>query len=268
MGGLVLAAVVLRQGGSSGPPATGGAPATATIAVAGTATPIASPEAPSPSLTIAATRGPVTFSSSPASGDGAVVFSDDFQNRSSGWPTASQSGFMTFSFTSKGYVINAGGGVLHHLVYSPSKQASQQLSISLTAGLASASTGAGLGVTCRRGQGASEISYELLVQNDGGWLVTRRDGAPSLGALATTLSHGSSAVVPGTTPITVVGMCATLGDGTATRLVLFVEGKKVADMVDSATLPAGGWMGGLLVASRDTPAVATATRYEERDLTK
>jgi hypothetical protein len=63
-------------------------------------------------------------------------------------------------------------------------------------------------------------------------------------------------------------MCATLADGTRTRLVLFVEGEKIADMIDSATLPEGGWMGGLLVASGDTPAVATATRYEERDLLK
>jgi hypothetical protein len=175
---------------------------------------------------------------------------------------------MTFAFTSQGYVINATGGTLHHLIYSPGKLASQQLSVSLTASLASASTGAGLGVTCRRGEGASEISYELLIQNDGGWFVMRRDGAPSLGALATTLSRGSSAVVPGAAPITVVGMCATLGDGTTTRLVLFVEGQKVVDMVDSAKLPGEGWMGGLLVASTNTPAVATASRYEERDLSK
>ena len=49
---------------------------------------------------------------------------------------------------------------------------------------------------------------------------------------------------------------------------LFVQGRKVADLLDKASLPEGGWLGGILVASRDTPAAATATYFEERDLSR
>lgn len=266
--GTVLgAAVVLEPRKSAGAVATDQRRATPAIAVAGGAS--ASPSAVAPSSSpVDATSGSVTATASLAAGRGTVVFFDDFHDRQAGWPSASKAGVVTFQYTPQGYVIDATGGTMHNLVYSPYLVGLQQLSMALTAKLASSASGAGLGVTCRRGQGASLISYELLVLNDGRWFVERREGPPSLDVNATILSHGSSADVPGSSPITVSGMCATLSDGATTRLALFVQRQKVADLLDKASLPEGGWLGGILVASRDTPAAATATYFEERDLSR
>jgi hypothetical protein len=267
VGTVLAAAVVLAPRKSAGAGATDQGRATPSLAMVGGASTSASAAAPSDSP-VDATSGAVTAAASLAAGRGTVVFFDDFHDRQAGWPDSSKAGVVTFQYTPQGYVIDATGGTMHNLVYSPYLVGVQQLSMALTAKLASTASGAGLGVTCRRGQGASLISYELLVLNDGRWFVERREGPPSLDVNATILSHGSSADVPGSTPITVSGMCATLSDGATTRLALFVQGQKVADLLDKASLPVGGWLGGILVASRDAPAAATATYFEERDLSR
>lgn len=266
--GIVLAAaLVFQPRGSAGAAATGQSRATPSLGAVGAAS--ASPSVAAPSASpIDATAGIVTATGSLAAGRGSVVFFDDFHDKQAGWPSSSKAGVLTFAYTAQGYVIDASGGTMHNLIYSPYLVAVPQLSMALTAKLTSSASGAGLGVTCRRGQGASLISYELLVLNDGRWFVERREGPPSLDVNATILSQGSSADIPGSTPITVSGMCATLSDGTTTRLALFVQGRKVADLLDKASLPEGGWLGGILVASRDTPAAATATYFEERDLSR
>jgi hypothetical protein len=266
--GIVLtAALVFQPRGSAGAAATGRSRATPSLGAVGAASATPSVAAPSGSP-IDATSGIVTATGSLAAGRGNVVFFDDFHDKQAGWPNSSKAGVLTFAYTAQGYVIDATGGTMHNLVYAPYLVAVPQLNMALTAKLTSSASGAGLGVTCRRGQGGSLISYELLVLNDGRWFVERREGPPSLDVNAKILSQGSSADIPGSTPITVSGMCATLSDGTTTRLALFVQGRNVADLLDKASLPEGGWLGGILVASRDMPAAATATYFEERDLSR
>jgi hypothetical protein len=281
-GSLVTAAIVVSRGGSgSGQPgiaataqarstgtsgatgATGAQPTAAATAAAG-----ATSSTASASPAIATATGPVTAATSLAATEGSAVYTADFSGKGGGWPAVAKDGLTTFAFTAHGYAITGLGGALHYLVYSPQTSGSQQLSVAITATLSSESTGAGFGVSCRRGQGGALVSYEMLVLDDGRWYVERRDGPPSLGVEARILSKGSSAVLPGPLPITLVGMCATLNDGTSTRLALFVEGKQLADVTDSSTLPADGWLSGILAAGGDEPMTVIVSSFVARDLSK
>jgi hypothetical protein len=97
--------------------------------------------------------------------------------------------------------------------------------------------------------------------------VERYDGTLSATSNAKTVSKGNSAIVPDTTPITIVGMCSNLGGGT-TRLTLFVNGTKVADVADSTFLSGSGWTGGIVMSSGKTTSVLTVTAWQERNLAK
>jgi hypothetical protein len=108
----------------------------------------------------------------------------------------------------------------------------------------------------------------MVVFNTGKYYVERYDGVPGTGSNAVIIKKGTSAVKPGSTPITVVGMCAGLG-GATTRVALFAEGQKIADLIDSAPIITGsGWAGGFVMASGKTPSSLTATNWVERDLSK
>ena len=183
---------------------------------------LVSPSASTP----ASPAGPVTAATVLAADRGVVVSSDNFKNSHSGWPTSkANSAVTTYSFTSSGYAIGSRTGTLEHLVYGPYKTARQQISQSVTATQAGAPKGAGFGVTCRRGTNAAQVSYTMVVLNNGTFYVERYTGIPVATSNPKTLRTGPSAVVPGTTPITVVGMCATISPG-VTRLALFANGQR------------------------------------------
>jgi hypothetical protein len=215
-----------------------------------------------------AAPGPLTATSELAANRGAVVFSDDFRNASSGWTTETLPSGTTFSYTSAGYVIVAKGTV-DHFATSPFDTPVQQMAISLTATQSTdAPVGAGYGVSCWRGAGTSELRYDFVVTTAGSWQVYRRDGGiPSKAAV---LKQGKASVRLGSQPLAVQGMCATMADLHSTRLVFFAGALKIADFMDpAASMPDAGWLSDLIVTSEDIHAsVVTATRFEVRNLAR
>jgi hypothetical protein len=242
---------------------------------AASASPSASPDATqttaataTPTIAPTSLPGPVTAATTLAADRGALLFTDNFRNSKSGWSTPSKtSAVTTYSYGSAGYLIGSRTGMLEHMAYAPYHTTKQQLSMSVTASQAGAPKYAGFGVTCRRGTGAAQTSYTLVVMNTGSYYIERYDGVPSGSSSPKTIKRGTSSVVPGTTPITIVGMCATMGGG-STRLALFVEGQKIADVTDTVKLASAGWTGGIDMQSGKTTSVLTVTGWQERDLSK
>ena len=219
-----------------------------------------------PTITPTSPPGPVTAATALAADRGALLFTDSFRNPKSGWSTPSKnSAVTTYSYGSAGYLIGSRTGMLEHMAYAPYHTTKQQLSMSVTASQAGAPKGAGFGVTCRRGTAAAQTSYTLVVMNTGSYYIERYDGVPSGSSSPKTLKRGTSSVAPGSTPITIVGMCATMGGG-STRLALFVDGQKIADLTDTVKLVSAGWTGGIDMQSGKTTSVLTVTSWQERDL--
>lgn len=209
----------------------------------------------------------VSASSTLESTGGKVVYSDNFHNAATGWPTTAEAtGRATYSYSISGYQIVATGSLLHP-AQSPYQTALQQMSISMTAQQSTDSpSDAGFGVVCRRGSGGL-FKYELYVVG-AKWIVLRRDGRADPTNQPYVLKEGTSPSTAGPVPITLVGVCATLGDGVSTRLVLFVNGSTVVDLIDvSDPLPGDGWLSGLLAASSDKGrSTVTVTEFQERNL--
>ena len=174
----------------------------------------------------------------------------------------------TFQYGSTGYTIGSLAGPMHHLVFAPFRTAMQQMSMSVTATQDNAPLGAGFGVSCRRGANADQVVYEFIVTSNGRFLVDRWRGIPSVDGEPAPLYWGDAPFPPGLVPITVTGVCATLADGSATRLALFVDGQLLADFTDKIKVSGDGWTGGIVMSSMGTPSTMTATYFEERDLTK
>jgi hypothetical protein len=122
-------------------------------------------------------------------------------------------------------------------------------------------------VTCRRGTDAAEVSYTMVVLNNGTYYVERYDGVPIASSNPKIVRRGQSPVSAGSTAITVVGMCATISGGT-TRIALFANGQLLADVADTAVLSGSGWTGGIDMASGKTTSTLVATAWLERDLSK
>jgi len=167
-----------------------------------------------------------------------------------------------FAYVGSRYAVFT-NGTGHSLAFAPYHVGVPQMAASVTATqTVGAPTGAGFGVGCYRGTGASRIRYELLVTVPGTWYVERSHG-DGLGVQPTILRRGTSAIVPGASPITVEGVCATLSDGRTTRLVLFANGQRLTDLTDAqAGLPGPGWLAALDVDSRKAvPTRVTATHF-------
>lgn len=214
----------------------------------------------------ATAAGPVTDTTDVSSGRGAVVFSDDFHDASSGWTTDTLPSGTTFTYASSGYVVVA-KGTLDHFATSPYKKPVPQVAISVTATQSSdAPNGAGYGVSCWRGLDTSEIRYDFIMTTSGDWEIDRRDGGVPTKPLV--LKQGNSSVALGSTPVVIQGMCATLADQQTTRLLLFAGTQKLAELTDSApSLPDAGWLTDLIVTSEQThPSIVTANHFEVRDL--
>ena len=210
--------------------------------------------------------GPVTETTVLSSDRGAVVFTDDFHDASSGWTTDTLPSGTTFTYGSGGYVVVAKGS-LDHFATSPYDKAVSQVAISVTGTQsADAPNGAGFGVSCWRGLDAAEVRYDFIITTSGDWEVDRRDGGLSTNQLI--LKRGTSSAKLGSTPVVVRGMCATLADQQTTRLVLFAGTQKLTELTDRApSLPGTGWLTDLIVSSEQIrPSTVTATRFEVRDL--
>jgi hypothetical protein len=212
-------------------------------------------------------RGPVTASTSLTWDRGSVVFNDDFQDPGSGWPTQPLPSGTSFNYGPGGYVVVA-DGTLHHIAYAPYTEPVAQLSMTAIATqTANAPQGAGFGVLCGRGTGATAVEYEFLVLGGSRWFVERHDGSLAAGT-GHLIKEGTSPLSPGSAPVTVTAMCATGTDGQTSRLALFVNGFQVADVSDTASVfTDAGWFGGVDVASQATrSSTVTLSHYEERDL--
>jgi hypothetical protein len=195
------------------------------------------------------------------------VFADDFTDPDSGWATGTDAD-STYAYTPAGYSMESHVSA-HFLSYAPYDVPAPQVSMSITGTLVTgAALGSGIGVICHLGpDSASQLRYEFVVSNAGKWFVERNQGDFSTSAEPTVLNEGITAVVPGENAITVSGVCATLADGTTTRLALFINGVKVVDMLNVATLDDAPWLGGILTTNgSDDPTTAIISEYDESTL--
>jgi len=212
--------------------------------------------------------GPVVESTNVTSTSGKTVFSDDFRDPTSGWTTDSLPSGTTFSYSATGYVVVA-KGTLDHFADAPYTTAVGQIAIAVTATQSTdAPVGAGYGVSCWRGASTTELRYDFLLTAAGEWSVDRRDGGVLTSALI--LKQGTTAARPGSTPVGVTGMCATLADGHTVRLVMFAGTDRVADITDNANaLPDVGWQADLVLTSSEIhDSTVTVTHFEVRDLAR
>jgi hypothetical protein len=212
--------------------------------------------------------GPVVESTDVTSTSGKIVFSDDFRDPTSGWTTDSLPSGTTFSYGAPGYVVVA-KGTLDHFADAPYTTPVAQIAIAVTATQSTdAPVGAGYGVSCWRGADATELRYDFLLTAAGEWSVDRRDGGVLTSALM--LKQGGTTTRPGSTPVVITGMCATLADGHTVRLVMFAGPDRVADLTDNANaLPDAGWQADLVLTSAEIhDSTVTITHFEVRDLAR
>lgn len=247
--GVGSVAILVVQGNSSLRGSTAGPKATAT---------------PASSL---ATKGTALTAAT-----GKIVFTDDFHDVHTGWDTASGPSGVTYSYVDGKFVAVATEG-FWFFEPSPYFQPLQQLSVAATATLdIHTPPDAGFGVDCTRGSGASETTYQFTADADSNWYVTKWTGPSSDTAVPITLKQGTikGAPAPGQIPVTLVGMCATMADGLTTRLAFFIDGVKVADLTDTPQPSiSAGWLADLVISGSDSgPVTVTATRFEERDLSR
>ena len=198
---------------------------------------------------------------------GALVFSDDFHDSGSGWPTGTLASGSTIEYSGGAYVI-VGKGMLHHLARSPYLVPLPQLGASVTGTQsAGAPAGAGFGVTCTQGTGQQQVRYQFIVEVGNAFYVERSTGPDSPANIPISLKEGTPAAEPGATPMTVTGDCITEAGGRSTRLALFINGKLTADVTDPTPAPGTGWRAGLVTSSSSTAdSTVTIAHFEEHDL--
>ena len=222
---------------------------------------------PTPSAGSTGSLVPVTATSKVTPSLGRQVFTDDFHDPNSGWSVGTLASGTVYSYSNAGFVVVA-KGTLFHFARAPYDLPLSQVSMSMTATQADgAPDGAGFGVTCDTGLGTSHLRYDFFVIAPGAWQVYRSDGPDSATNPSSLLKEGSASTAPGRTPVTVVGICATLGDSRTVRLALFIDGVLAADLSDQPHDAPAGWSGGLAFDSdASRPTTDTVTAFELRDL--
>ncbi len=207
----------------------------------------------------------VTSTSTLEADAGTLIYSDDFTDGK--WQDVTLDDGSSFVYGPAGYVVT--GRSYTDLSAEPPKHfARRQLSVSITASQADSGPETGFGVLCYRGHQDDMLSYEFLVLTDGSWYIQRRAGAFDSNSRPAVLASGSGAPHAGSTPLTVVGVCAALNEDT-TRLVMFVGGEQVADETNTGdSPPTGAWLGGIMVTAVEDGPVVTFTSFEVRDLAK
>ena len=220
------------------------------------------------------TANPIGDSTPLTAAMGTIISSDDFMNPGSGWPTANLSTqFTTAQYEAGGYVIGSIGSSdfgqpVEHLVFPAKPAVAQQLSMSLTATQTDAVVGTAFGVSCRRGTGDSEITYSFVVYNTGQSAIERQIGLWSTEKRDTVMWQGNAGMGSGSTPLTVVGMCATMAERARGRPAPVVEGHLVSDIMDVMARSGESWRGGIDMVSGTTDSIMTAKYWEERDLAR
>jgi hypothetical protein len=215
----------------------------------------------------AAPTGPAAVAVTPSSplgpGSGEQVFSDDFQQASSGWLVGDHAG-ATYSYGPDGYSISD-QGESHWFSLAPNLVPTQQLIMSLTAHESThAAATSGFGLSCDTGGGADRIGYEFLVNETGNWFLERRHGQLSATSSPVLVTRGASPRPLGSGPLTISAACANL-PGNFTRLVFYIDGAKVADMTDGTAAPRTGWLGGFFSSGDSSrSSTTTATLFTER----
>jgi hypothetical protein len=208
---------------------------------------------------------------------GTIIDTDDFTNPGSGWPTADLTNqYTTAQYQAGGYVIGSIGSAdeavvgqsVENLVFPAKPAMAQQLSMSLTATQTDAVAGAGMGVSCWRGTGNGQVAYRFIVYNTREYAIERLFGPASAEQRVTLMWQGNAGMAPGSTPLTIVGMCATMADGQRVRLALFVEGRLLSDTMDVVASSTESWRGGIDMVSGATDSIMTAKYWEERDLAR
>jgi hypothetical protein len=262
---LVIAAAAVEVSGSRA--AKSGAHAGHGVPIAQSAVSPTTPAASNPTNTPTPpnTAAGVTASSPLSSPRGTVIFADDFSDPNSGWDTGTDND-STYSYTPAGYSMTTHAPAIF-LSYAPDDTPAQQVSLSITAvEAAGADPDAGFGVSCRRGpDSASQLRYEFTVTGAGRWFIERNEGDLSA-QRPTTLREGPTQL-PAGTQVTVSAVCATLADGVTTRLALFLNGTKVADMLDVSTVDGAGWLGAIMSTNvGNAPATTIVSRYNESAL--
>jgi hypothetical protein len=196
---------------------------------------------------------------------GTSGFSDNFSDSGSGWPTNTVDG-STASYSNGGFTVNA-PGIFIYRRESPYRVPMKQIGVTMTAITeAGALHGGEFGPNCDQGTSTSDdFHYEFLLTTESRWFIVRHQGVSA--NQTQMLKEGTAPVAAGSSPETVTGLCATQGDGHTTRLVMFVNGAQVADITDSQSLPASGWIGGMSFGGHSgSVAVVTATQFTVRNL--
>jgi hypothetical protein len=202
-------------------------------------------------------------------GQGKLAYADGFSDAGSGWFTGAYPSGTTASYGPGGYVI-VGQGFLDHFFDAPYYQPIAQVSIMATGAQdAGALSGAGFGVTCRRGYGSAQLRYQFLLLSPFHWEIDRGDGPDTVPSVR--VEGGRSSVDPTGGPATVTGVCASIGDGSVTRLAMFINGVQVANTTDDlrrlSPIPEGSWLTGIAVSSvAAKKSRVVLTRFELRDL--
>ena len=218
-------------------------------------------------LALAIPNNELTATSSLAPDAGTVIYSDDFTSQTDRWSEGTLDDGSTFAYGKSGYVVT-GRSSTDLWADPPHFYSRKQLSVSTTATLARSRPDTGFGVACYRGRTANMLTYEFFVLTSGEWYIQSREGDMEESTYPDFVDSGEGVTPAGSTPVTIVAICADIDD-TTTRLVMFVDGEKVYDETKTrASLPPSYWTGALLVTAVEDGPEVTFTHFEERDLEK
>jgi hypothetical protein len=204
----------------------------------------------------AADATPITASTPLHVGGGVPVYSTNFVQSDqvfSGWPLGPQQN-VDIELHPNGYAITGAGRYIS-LVDAPVDQQYNQIEVSAHA-LESTNPppGAAFGVFCALGG----VAYAFDVDVDGTWSI-RRGAAPEIFETRDTsiaIAHGPAGRSPAA-DTAIVGVCATLPGGTSVRLAMFVNGAKVADLLDTQAADGIGWRAGIVSTDADLSSSTT-----------
>jgi hypothetical protein len=222
--------------------------------------------APAPTPVAPLPDGRITATSPLTAASGSPFVSDSFTDRSSGWPTGSGK-HRTFGYGKHDYHLTINGSWWEELAApedAPVGQLGQSAVLSMDKG---ASQYAVAGLYCERDYDkADDLMYQFFVDPTGTWSINRRNKANLPSSNPHLLARGQTTGV-GPKAISFVADCITLADKRTTRLVLFVNGKKAADLTNVAPLADEGWTGGLFGGGDDgSPTIIHMTHYGESTL--
>lgn len=222
--------------------------------------------APSPAPHTPVANGQITAHSPLTAANGTPFVSDSLTDSGSGWPTGT-SKHRTFGYGKHGYQLTIDGDWWEELPAPydrPVGQLGQSAVLSMDKG---AGEYAVAGLSCERDYDKpNDLMYEFFVDPTGTWTVNRLNKANLSSSHPHLLARGQTTEM-GPKAMSIVADCITLSDKKTTRLVLFVNGKKVVDLTNVAPFADEGWSGGLFGGGDDgPPTVIHMTHYGESTL--